>query len=449
MNKKRVKEQIDYGGRPERMDRNLERKLGDPESLYAKNPALRGGVSDVERLASSRFGKVVDKLKQVTGIQDLTTNQVKQMLMSEMMMKANEVMGMESRVKEQLKELAVEICLDETEADPSWYIIDPRLGEQIDVSNFRYRPEKPKDDKEDEEEEENDEKQRLEIPSFDIEDLTPEEEFELEKHKRNIINALIQGASKKGHYVFQKPEVKSRLDAINPRLYPNYLAIMAINDFFYFSMEDMIDNMSQTGRGVAGKVELQEPDEDDLDDFEEEGGDREEAPDTKIVAIGAFFPILCHEIIKGIEEATGRHGLPKEPSMRANVLGQTDTLANEPMQLRLGPEIYEKLRFSLPDEMYDGSNKGLIKWFQIQLYQIPAEEFLKIIGDVISSDKSKNKRATARFEEIMREAQQLKSEYDNWKEENGEDQPDDDDSGDDGDDDLDDFLSGLGISRPE
>jgi hypothetical protein len=448
MNKKRIREDIDYGGRPERMDRNLERKLGDSESLYAKNPALRGGVSDVERLASSRFGKVVDKLKQVTGIQDLTTNQVKGMLMGEMMMKAREVMGMESRVKEQLKELAVEICLDETEADPSWYIIDPRLGEQIDVSNFRYRPEKPKDD----EEEEDDEKQSLEIPSFDIEDLTPEEEFELEKHKRNIINALIQGASKKGHYVFQKPEVKSRLDAINPRLFPNYLAIMAINDFFYFSMEDMIDNMSQTGQGVAGKVELQQPDEDDLDDFEEEGGDREEAPDTKIVAIGAFFPILCHEIIKGIEEAVGRYGLPKEPSMRANVLGQTDTLANEPMQLRLGPEIYEKLRFSLPDEMYDGSNKGLIKWFQIQLYQIPAEEFLKIIGDVISSDESKNRKATARFEEIMREAQELKSEYDNWKEENGEDQSDDDNSGDDDDDDdddLDDFLSGLGISRPK
>jgi regulator of RNase E activity RraB len=123
------------------------------------------------------------------------------------------------------------------------------------------------------------------------------------------------------------------------------------------------------------------------------------------------------------------------------------------MQLRLGPEIYEKLRFSLPDEMYDGSNKGLIKWFQIQLYQIPAEEFLKIIGDVISSDESKNRRATARFEEIMREAQELKSEYDNWKEENGEDQSDDDNSGnnddDDGDDDLDDFLSGLGISMPK
>jgi hypothetical protein len=371
------------------------------------------------------------------------------MLMGEMMMKSREVMGMESRVKPQLKNLAVEICLDETEADPSWYIIEPHLGEQIDVSNFRYSPEEPKDDEEDDEEE-SDEKPKLQIPSFDIEDLTPEEEFELEKHKRNIINALIQGAAKKGHYVFQKPEVKRRLDAINPRLYPNYLTIMAINDFFYFSMEQMIEMMSETGQGVAGKVELDEPDEEDLDNFEEQGGDREEAPDTKIVATGAFFPILCHEIIKGIEASKGRHGLPKEPSMRANVKGQTDTLANEPMQLRIGPEIYEKLRFALPDEMFDEDNKGLINWFHIQLYQIPAQEFLQIMGDVISIDEKKNKKATARFEEIMREAKDLKSEYDNWKKEQGEEPSDDSDNGDDDDDDdLDDFLSGLGISMPK
>jgi hypothetical protein len=313
----------------------------------------------------------------------------------------------------------------------------------IDVSNFRYQPEK---EKEDEEDDDDDEENKLEIPTFEVEDLTDEEVFELEKHKRNIINAIIQGAAKKGHYIFQKPEVRAELDRIDTRLYPAYLGIMAINDFLYFTMEQMIENMSQTGNGVAGKVELQDNDSDD-----EEGGEEgEEKPDTKIVAQGAFFPILCHEIIKGIEASKGRHGLPKEPSMRANVMGQTDTLANEPMQLRIGPEIYEKLRFTLPDEMFDEDNKGLINWFHIQLYQIPAQEFLQIMGDVISSDQSKNRKATARFEEIMREAQELKSEYENWKEENGEDQSDDDNSNDDDDDDnLDDFLSGLGISRPK
>ena len=439
---RKIKEQIDYGGRRERMDPNLERKLGDPEGLYAKSPSLKRGEQDVQKLVSSRFGKVVDKLKQVTGIEDLSQSNVKQMLMSEMMRRASQVMNLESRYKPQLKELAVRICLDETEADPSWFIIECNLNESpIDLSNFRYQEEEPKDD---EEEEEDDEKPSLNIPSFDIEELTDEEEFELEKHKRNMINALIQGAAKKGHYVFQKPDVKAELDRINPQLYPNYLAIMAINDFFYFTMEEMIEMMSETGNGVAGKMELDTPDEDEKEEFEEENPG-EEAPDTKIIATGAFFPILCHEIIKGLEEAPARHGLPSSQAMRAKVLGQTDVLSNEPMQLRIGPEIQEKLRFALPDEMFDAENKGLIYWFKVQLYQVEAKEFLEIMGNVISDDENKVKKATRRFEELMREAQELKDEYDNYKEEEGN-EPDDDPEDDD---DLDDFLSGLGISRPK
>ena len=37
---KKVREQIDYGNRPERMDPNLERKLGSPENMYAQNMEL-------------------------------------------------------------------------------------------------------------------------------------------------------------------------------------------------------------------------------------------------------------------------------------------------------------------------------------------------------------------------------------------------------------------------
>ena len=126
--------------------------------------------------------------------------------------------------------------------------------------------------------------------------------------------------------------------------------------------------------------------------------------------------------------------------------GQVDTLSNEPMQLRIGPEIVEKLRLALPDEMYDDSNKGLINWFHTLLYQIPAQEFLEIIGNAISQDESKVKRATSKFKEIMREAQQLKSDFENYQEEGS----DSDDYGDDDDEDgLDDFLGSLGISRPK
>lgn len=438
---KNVKEQIDYGGRRERMDPNLERKLGDPENLYAKNPAMRKGSQDVQRLVSSRFGKVADKLKEVTGNQNISSQQVQAMIYREMMSKVPRVLAIEARHRDELEQLAVEASLEETEIPSNWFEIKPNLNRTpIDVSNFRYRAEEPQDveDTKDEEPEDSNE-EPLNYGSFDLEDLTDEEELELEKHKRNIINAIIQGAAKKGHYIFQKPDVRARLDAIDPSLYQDYLGIMAINDFLYFTMEQMIEMMSQTGQGVAGKVELDSSD----DEGGDEGGGDEEKPDTVIRAYGLMFPILCHEIIKGLEEAKGRHGLPSDPEMAQRVMGQTDTLANEPMQLRIGPEIVEKIRFALPDEMYEPENKGLINWFHITLYQIPAKEFLEIIGNAISQDEARVKKATRRFEEIMREAMQLKSEYEDYKEEEGIDSDEEDD------DDLDDFLGSLGISRPK
>jgi hypothetical protein len=423
---RKLKEQIDYGTTPERMDPNLERKLASPEGMYATNPAMKKGVEDVQRLVSKRFQKVADKLRQVTGIQDLSSKQVQGMVYQEMMRKLPNIMRIEAAHRDELIELAKEASLDDAEVPEGRYQIDASLG-MPDTGNFRMEPE-------DDEDEEEEDEEKLQFPSFDLDELTDEEILELEKHKRNIINALIQGAAKKGHYLFQKPDVKSRLDAIDPSLYGDYLGIMAINDFMYFSMEQMIEQMSQTGQGVAGKVELGDADD-------EEGEEGEEQPDTKIIATGLIFPILCHEIIKGLEEAKGRAGLPSDPGMREKVLGQTDVLSNEPMQLRIGPEIVEKIRFALPDDVFEPQYKGLINFFHVLLYQIEAKEFLEIIGNAISEDSSKVGKAKKRFEEIVRDAKQMQEEFENYKEE--EDIDSDDDEG------LDDFLNGLGISRPK
>jgi hypothetical protein len=458
---KRIREQIDYGDRPERMDPRLERKLGDPESLYAKNPAMRRGEKDVQRLVSARFNQVADKLKQVTGNENIGSQQVQRMLTAEMYNKVPGIVRIESQHREELEQLAIEAALDHTEVSPDWFKIVASLNRsQIDVSNFRYTPEED-DEYEEREEGEADN----DFGEFYIDDLSEEEEFELEKHKRNIINAIVQGAAKKGHYLFQKPEIKARLDAINPNLYRDYLFIMAINDFLYFTMEDMIEQMSQTGSGVVGKVQtMDNDDEDDYDEDEEDdfedmeqpqnqrqpnvGREEQNKPDTKIVAQGMLFPILCHELVKGIEMAIARHGLPENPERAEKVMGKVDLLSNEPMQLRIGPQIFEKIRFALPDDMFESENKGLIPWFHTVLYQIPAKEFLEIIGNAISSDDSKVKKATSRFEEIMREAMDLKSQFEEYKEEKGSDD-DSDNSSDDDDDDLDEFLRGLGIESPD
>ena len=438
----KIKEQIDYGGRREKMDPSLERKLASPDSLYAQNPAMKKGAADVQRLVSQRFGKVADKLRAVVGNRNISSQQVQGMIYNEMMNKLQNIMRIEAANREQLEQLAVESSLEEAQVPEGQFQIVAQLGEQPQTNDFRYTP-----DEDEEEDDEKEEKDELEIPSFDVEDLTDEEQLELEKHKRNIINAIIQGAAKKGHYLFQKPDVKARLDEINPSLYGDYLGIMAINDFMYFTMEQMIEMMSQTGQGVAGKVKLSNADEEEG----EEGGEGEEetgdSPDTKITATGLIFPILCHELIKGFEEAKGRHGLPKDAGMRRKVQGQVDILSNEPMQLRIGPEIVEKLRNALPDSMFDESNKGLINWFHILLYQIPAQEFLEIVGNAIAEDESKVKKATSRFEEIMKEAMSMKDEFENYKEENVDSDEDDDDEDDD--EGLDDFLGSLGISRPK
>lgn len=430
---KKLKEQIDYGGRRERMDPNLERKLRSGEDIYATNPAMKKGTEDVQRLVSSRFNKVTDALKQVTGIEDLSSNNVKQMLMGEMMVATQRAMSIESRHKEELKSLAKKISFRETGAPEKYYEVEMYLNEQpIDVSNFRYEPEDDEDEEDDDEE-----KNQIDFPSFDIEDLTDEEQLELEKHKRNLVLAIIQGSAKKAHYAYQKTNAKAELDAINPQLYPLYNKIMAINDFFYFTMEQMIEMMSETGDGVAGKVETETSDEGGEEG--EEGDENNGSGKQTIRAWGLIFPILVHEVVKGIERYLAQFSHSKDERLANKVMGQVDLLRNEPSQLRIGPEIVERMRMLLPDEMFESESEEMMPWFKMKLYEIEAREFIKIFADVITDDESKNKRAAKRFEEIYKDAKQAKEEFES---------DENDDNSDDGDDDgLDDFLGGLGITR--
>jgi hypothetical protein len=270
------------------------------------------------------------------------------------------------------------------------------------------------------------EKPKFEMPkSFDIDVETDEEQFQSEVDKRNVINLIIQGEAKKGHYSFMKPSYMARISEIDPQLPTLYRQVMAANDLLYFTMEQMIEMMGQTGQGVAGKVEIQDADEDE----DEGGGD--EGPDTKIVAVGLIFPILLHEIIKGLEEAPAREQFADmDPGRATDVMGQTDILSNEPMQLRLGPSVVELIKYALPDEMFEPENSGLNPWFKRELYKIAAKEFLNLIGDAISENKTEKERARKRFTEVMRTAQAAKKEYDDYNA--GKDQED-----------MDDFLASL------
>ena len=125
---KKIKEQLDYGDRPERMDPNLERKLASPEGLYAQNPAMKKKEGDVQRLVSNRFQKVAEKLSDVTGIQNLSSQQTQGMIYQEMMRKLPNIMRIEAAHRDELEELAIEAALEESEVPVDWYKIEAYLN---------------------------------------------------------------------------------------------------------------------------------------------------------------------------------------------------------------------------------------------------------------------------------------------------------------------------------
>ena len=167
MANKRIKEQIDYGDYPERMDPSLERKLGDPESPYAKNPALKRSEADVQKLVTNRFKQVVDKLRSASGKETLVTpRNLFQMLLAESYRKIPMIWRIEQQNVEELKSLALKTCLEEAEMPSDWFDFDLHLGEQINVNNFRMEAEEIDDEVEEEIE------QKMVDSSFDVDVMT-------------------------------------------------------------------------------------------------------------------------------------------------------------------------------------------------------------------------------------------------------------------------------------
>lgn len=433
---------VDYGDYPERMDPKTQRRIEDPENIYAKNRAFKGGVSDVEKIAGTRFKEVVDYVKRYFNTQEnITDPHVMRSIMMEQMRAVQQSMSIEIPHRDKLKDLAVEIAAKEegwldysltmddaidngdvskspiqgagTRYGFEFINVDAFLNEKkINPSQFQM---KEKD------------LPKLQLPpnfSFDIDELTPEEQRQLEIEKRHVINALIQGKGKRGQFSYQA--FKDRLDEIDPRLYALYNKIMSANDLMYFTQEDLIEMM---GGNAAGSSSVESDDEDD-----EEGGEEGEGMDV-VVANGLIFPILLHELVKGFASVASREQWrDMDPSMAQDVMGKTDVFSNEPMQFRVGAELVRKLRTLLPDELIlDERSKVYIPFFERILYGIPAERFLKeIMANVVSEREEDNNKARRTFEDILKRA---KSDYQKYKGNDDEDEEEDDN----------DILSQLGL----
>lgn len=375
---KKLREQLEYTG-PERMDPKLEKKLADPNSMFGQNPALKRGSADVEKLYSRSFNDVLGRVRKIAGKETLTANELVSIVTSRVYQNASAIQQLESRYSDELVELAISETLNEMEVSDDEFIVNASLGMPGNDIVGKMRKEKDKIKQE----------------------LTQEEQEELsnEVFKRDIINAIIGGVARKTHYIYEKPEVKAQLDAIDPKLYQLYSTTIPLIDALYFLNESMMD-MAAKGGGVSAAV--------DIDDEEDP-----ETGETKTVinATAFMFPILCHEIAKGIEEALARHGYSGDDDMANMTLGQADTLRSETEGLRIGPAILDKIRNILPTNLLDKSDIGLIRFFFVELYKIPADEFINLMKYVISDTASDQDYAKREFVELTKKAEISKEKY--------------------------------------
>ena len=420
--KKKIKEQIEYDG-PERMDQGIQSKLEKGETPLSDNPALPRKDDDEfdnsfeQLIASKRFRDVVEKVKRYTGVQEVTQNQL--MNLQGMMMQAvQQVKQIESNNEGYLEQLAVELVKKELSLPDDAFQYDVELTSmpgQIDMSGMKKDSEEPEDEDVIEQFGVSEDEAEDDLENF----MAAFEKFDLEKAKRRFINSLIQGASKKGHYMFHL--VKDELENINPQLLNLYGVLMSVNDLLYWILPDqMVMMAAESGQGMEGKEEVDETTD----------------PPT-IKAKGLFFPILVHELLKGVYEVLGTQGLPDDPKAAEMVMASQDTLPYEIWDLRLGPVIWEKFMDSYPEKLYQEDLREIQNYLFSRFSSLTTDEFFDVAKMIMSGSDEGKKIVAKMVDEIIdalksQDYEDAMSQYD-----------DDDDDDDDG---LAGLLDGLGIS---
>ena len=387
MAKKKLNEAppIDYGSGRERMSPDIEGKLRSQDHPLGKHQAFpdvdKDGIPDnfEELIASQRFQDVVQKVKDATGVENIDP-QTFMSLQPMLMQAAQRVLQIESQNKEALENLAVELVVGEMGIPDGDLQFDAKL-EKPNMSGMQQKPQEKKKKKEE-----------PEFPNFEMEDEAAKrlQKLDLEKQKRRFINSLIQGSAKKAHYMYHL--VNEKLNDINPDLIGIYSIVMSVNDLMYCVMPDMEGMISGGGaeQAMAGKEEL----------------DLETNPPT-IRAKGLMFPILVHELYKGVMEYVSAHGLPSDPDMAQEVIGMEDTLPAEIWDLRLGPVIWEKFLEVYPDNFFDVDKQKRIKnYFYFKFVSLEAQEFLNLAKEILSGTQKGKDQVKKMIKDIVNQLKQ-------------------------------------------
>lgn len=341
---------IDYEG-PERMAGDVERKITGRETPYHGFSAIPNMDRDfIELISSKRFKDSVDKVRTAMGdTRTIQGSNALMQLMGTVGQAMQKLVMIQNQNKKQLEDLAIELVKNELGIpDGAMQFKAELVGQPMGAAEgMQSEPEMPSEE--------------------EVEELMGDmENFNLEREKRRFINSLIQGAAFKGGHMYNL--VKNEINDINPQLMNLYAVTQSLMEHAYWIFPNM-EGMAGGGGGQMGQSEV----------------DEETDPPT-VSAKAVTFPLLVHELIKGVYEIFGSHGLPDDPRQQEMILNAEDTLPSEIWDSRLGPIFWEKFMASYPMELFDEDKKHIQHYLFMRFSALNAKEFFRIAKLILNND---------------------------------------------------------------
>ena len=330
-------------GLTERMHPQLEEELAERKHSLGKHPAFPEGdeCSFEQKIMGERFNEVASRYKRAFDCDSIDN----QKLVSEMMPLVHETMAMEASNKKALEELAVRMIREEYNMGEDVVEIHAELTPKISLVGTKKNP-KP---------------------------VTSEMEFDnhesminanKEVYKRRFLNAMTQGAAKKCNHMFHM--VDDELTNLNPRLASKYAKMMAAADYMYYVIPKMENGTT------GGVVKVQFP--------------SAKNPKAVIYAQAMVFPVLIHELVKGVMELLSAHGLPKDRKTGEFVINKADFLAAEPWDMRIGPALWSRFTQAIDPDDFE-----LKHHIYSEMAALPVDEFNMKMREVMAGTKEGKK----------------------------------------------------------
>jgi len=209
-----------------------------------------------------------------------------------------------------------------------------------------------------------------------------EDDPEKMKAKRRLINGITQGASVRGAFAFML--FKEYIDQINPELVSKYSEILKLVFGTYDddnAIAMMLAAIAQGAKMQGGESEMEYDDENDQ---------------FIIKAQAMCFPMLVHEIIKGLYEIVGTEGFGSDKEKNQSIINAVDKVSNEPEDLRYGKFIYDAI-----NDLYissDVDDPRVRELFFASVYKLSDNEFFPFVENAINGTLTSSQKRWAEME---------------------------------------------------